>query len=78
MNSSYKIKKDFNEKNIEHVINRGNKKSTTNAMSANKNKNSTEFLHDKKESLIDTIKPYKPSKEHVYGRKKISFSSLVD
>ncbi len=79
MSSSYKIKKDFNDKHVEFMT----KSKTVNEAKEdenrkkNRNKQKIEPIHT--DSFINTrIMPKHPAREALIGYKRLSFASIVD
>lgn len=77
--SAYKIKKDFNDKNIDHL----NKKKIVDLVQIEKkrkdNKKKMEYESFENNSIISNRPAIKhPNREALIGYKKLSFSSIVE
>ncbi len=79
MSSSYKIKKDFNDKVTDHSLKSAIPGYAANVVKKNENRNMTTIEPIKYESIIGyRAPPPKPTRQSMQNRKLSYFSSIVE
>lgn len=79
MSSSYKIKKDFNDKNLEFLTSKKSVDEVALEKERKKNRNEQKIEPIHTDSFTNTRMPPKhPTRSAMVGYKKLSFASIVD